>query len=226
MCRTLVPRQLQYKMNPCVTYLLIYILSKVDLAKKTNHAMTWGCDISFIDHKMRQDTCKDSKKIWYMECTCGKGGGPRSRFRPQTHIRSFKHLTVHNNDVRINTIGVRPLLMVTFTLLIRFCMRQIDEFYILCWMGGPIPSHRRFPPCPAGPRWRVRWRGPNRRVRKEPKGAPPSLHRVHPSHVALTWTHVNIVGGRITRLHPWLLAVRARNSIRQEHSWRELFSHK
>jgi hypothetical protein len=144
MCRTLVPRQLQYKMNPCVTDLLIYILSKVDLAKKTNHAMTWGCDISFIDHKMRQDTCRDSKKIWYMECTCGKGGGPRSRFRPQTHIRSFKHLTVHNNDVRINTIGVRPLLMVTFTLLIRFCMREIDQFYILCWMGGPIPSHRRF----------------------------------------------------------------------------------
>jgi hypothetical protein len=92
--------------------------------------------------------------------------------------------------------------------------------------GWPNPEPQAFPPCPAGPRWRVRWRGPNRRVRKEPKGAPPSLHRVHPSHVALTWTHVNIVGGRITRLHPWLLAVRARNSIRQEHSWRELFSHK
>ena len=33
-----------------------------------------------------------------MECTCEKGGGalPKSRFRPK-YIRSFQHLTVHND---------------------------------------------------------------------------------------------------------------------------------
>lgn len=134
----------------------------------------------------------------------GRVGGTKVTFPPQTHVWSFKHLTVHNDDCKDQHNRSTTTFDATFTLLIIFCIREIVSCkqYILCCMGGPIPSHRRsrFVQLAHGDGGDdvVPTEGPE----KNPKARLPSVHRVHSSHVALTWTHANIVGGRITRLHP------------------------
>lgn len=162
------------------------MLKSISLVKlvwlKTNPTLTWGYDISSIDHKMGQDTCNESK-IYMIHGMHMWEGRTKVTFPPQTHIRSFKHLTVHNDDVRINTIGVRPLLISLSLSLIIFWTREIG-LYISCWMGGPIPSHRRFRLVQLahgdGGGDVVPTEGPE----KSPKPRLPLLHSVHPSHVA------------------------------------------
>lgn len=80
-----------------------------------------------------------------------EGRRTKVTFPPQTHIRSFKHLTVHNDDVRITTIGVHPLLI----LLSRFFNNLLDARDCVVYImldGWPNPEPQAFAPCPAGPR--------------------------------------------------------------------------